>query len=155
MHLYLLRDRRRGWRDGYTSIAIGIFGAWLSCAKLGAMNYYTGDFFDTEAITKAGHEVGAVAGWDLAHAAGERSFGVFVHEKHLADHSILWFAGWCSTDPATRFEMAPSVKHLNSVGSWQPTNPPILSLPRFCAPRQRVASPARSTTRRSVTFQAV
>ncbi|HEX6448936.1 MAG TPA: kynureninase, partial [Trebonia sp.] len=95
-----------------------------------------------------------VVGWDLAHAAGNVPLnlhdlgadwaawcsykylnagagslsGVFVHEKHLADQSIPRFAGWWSTDPSTRFEMAPSVRYMNSADSWQVSNPPILSM---------------------------
>ena len=126
----------------------------IALVLLGAVNYYTGEFFDMEAVTRAGHEAGAVVGWDLAHAAGNVPLnlhdlgadwaawcsykylnagagslsGVFVHEKHLADHSIPRFAGWWSTDPSTRFEMAPSVRYVNSADSWQLSNPPILSM---------------------------
>ena len=126
----------------------------IALILLGAVNYYTGEFFDMEAITKAGHEAGAVVGWDLAHAAGNVPLnlhdlgadfaawcsykylnsgpgslsGVFVHERHLGDHSIPRFAGWWSTDPATRFEMARGVRYKNAVDSWQVSNPPILSM---------------------------
>jgi kynureninase len=134
--------------------AIGDNSNRIALVLLGAVNYYTGEFFDMEAITKAGHEAGAVVGWDLAHAAGNVPLslhdlgadwaawcsykylnsgagslsGVFVHARHLADRSIPRFAGWWSTDPATRFEMAPSVRYANSADSWQLSNPPILSM---------------------------
>ena len=126
----------------------------IALVLIGAVNYYTGEFFDMEAVTRAGHEAGAVVGWDLAHAAGNVPLslhdtgadwaawcsykylnsgpgalaGAFVHSRHLADHGIPRFAGWWSTDPSTRFEMAPSVRYLNSADSWQLSNPPIAAM---------------------------
>ncbi len=129
-------------------------GPRIALVLLGAVNYYSGEFMDIEAITAAGQAAGAVVGWDLAHAAGNVPLqlhdwgvdwaawcsykylnsgpgslaGAFVHERHLADRTLPKFAGWWSTDPATRFQMGPLVAPVDTADSWQVSNPPILAM---------------------------
>jgi kynureninase len=129
-------------------------GERVALVLLGAVNYYSGELLDIAAITAAGHAAGAVVGWDLAHAAGNVPLrlhdsgadwaawcsykylnggpgalaGAFVHERHLADRGLPKFAGWWSTDPATRFQMAPMVTPVDTADSWQLSNPPILAM---------------------------
>jgi kynureninase len=129
-------------------------GDRVAMVLLGAVNYYTGEYFDVETITRAGHSAGAAVGWDLAHAAGNVPLhlhdwgvdwaawcsykylnsgpgslaGAFIHERHLADRSLPKLAGWWSTDPATRFRMGPVVEAVDSADSWQVSNPPILAM---------------------------
>ena len=129
-------------------------GERVALVLLGAVNYFTGELFDIDAITAAGQAAGAVVGWDLAHAAGNVPLrlhdsgadwaawcsykylnagpgslaGVFVHERHLADRGLPKFAGWWSTDQRTRFEMAPVVTPVDTADSWQVSNPPILAM---------------------------
>lgn len=111
--------------------AIKTAGNQLSMVLFGGINYYTGQFFDISSITKAAHEVGAIAAFDLAHVTGnipldlhnwEVDFaawcsykylnagpgatgGYFIHEKHLAHPSINRLAGWWGNDESTRFKM--------------------------------------------------
>jgi kynureninase len=129
-------------------------GSRVALVLLGGVNYYTGEFLDIPTITAAGHAAGAVVGWDLAHAAGNVPLqlhdwdvdwaawcsykylnsgpgslaGAFVHERHLADRSLPKFAGWWSTDPATRFAMGPTVSPVDTADSWQLSNPPIFAM---------------------------
>jgi kynureninase len=129
-------------------------GERVALVLLGAVNYFTGELLDIDAITAAGQAAGAVVGWDLAHAAGNVPLrlhdsgadwaawcsykylnagpgslaGAFVHERHIADRSLPKFAGWWSTDPRTRFQMAPTVTPVDTADSWQLSNPPILAM---------------------------
>ena len=48
-------------------------GDSIAIVIMGGVNYYTGQFYDLEAITQAAHKVGAYAGFDLAHAVGNIS----------------------------------------------------------------------------------
>jgi len=103
----------------------------LALVLFGGINYYTGQLLDIPAITHAAHNVGAVAGWDLAHVAGNiplqlhdwdvdfavwcsykylnagpgATGGVFVHEKHAGNNNTQRLAGWWGNDEKTRFKM--------------------------------------------------
>lgn len=133
--------------------AINHEGGRLALVMLGGVNYYTGQFYDIPAITKAAHDIEAIAGFDLAHAAGNVPLslhdwgvdfacwcsykylnsgpgsiaGAFVHERH-AQTDRPRFAGWWGHDKQSRFKMGPDFKAIDGAEGWQLSNPPILSL---------------------------
>lgn len=63
-------------------------GDSLCCILFPGINYLTGQVFDMAAITKAGHDVGAKVGFDLAHAVGNIKL-------HLHEWGVD-FAAWCT-----------------------------------------------------------
>ena len=134
--------------------AIAREGDALALIVLGNPNYLTGQVFDVEAITRAGHAVGSRVGFDLAHGAGNLALelhnwgpdfavwcnykylnagpgglaGCFVHERHARDPSLHRLAGWWGHDKATRFQMGPNFEPIVGAEGWQLSNPPILQL---------------------------
>ncbi|MFO0831866.1 MAG: kynureninase [Phycisphaerales bacterium] len=133
--------------------AINREGASLALVMLGAVNYLSGQWFDMDTITRAGHAAGASVGWDLAHAAGNVPLrlhdigadfaawcsykylnagpgaiaGAFVHERHHAA-DLPQFAGWWGNDPASRFRMGPEFHPVARADRWALSNPPIFAL---------------------------
>lgn len=63
-------------------------GKSIALVMIGGVNYFTGQLMEMGRITEAGHRVGAVVGWDLAHAAGNVPLNL-----HDWDAD---FACWCS-----------------------------------------------------------
>jgi kynureninase len=134
--------------------AISDNAAELALVMFGGINYYTGQFFDLEAITKAGHQAGAYVGFDLAHAAGNVPLqlhnwdvdfacwcsykyinsspggisGAFVHEKHFNNTELQRFAGWWGYREDKRFEMKPGFKPQPGAEGWQVSCSPVLLL---------------------------
>jgi kynureninase len=121
-----------------------------------AVQFVTGQWFDVPRLTAAAHRVGAVAGFDLAHAAGNVPLalhdwgvdfavwcnykyvsagpgavgGCFVHENHGQNLTLARLAGWWGNDPATRFDMDLQTSFIPRAGAegWQVSNPSILAM---------------------------
>ena len=103
----------------------------LALVLFGGINYYSGQYFDIPAITKATHGAGAIAGFDLAHVAGnipvqlhdwEVDFavwcsykylnagpgavgGAYIHERYAEQPGMIRLGGWWGNEESTRFRM--------------------------------------------------
>lgn len=126
----------------------------LALVFWGGVNYYSGQLFDMKAITAAAHKVGAKAGFDLAHAAGNVYLalhnwnvdfacwcsykylnsgpgaigGVYVHERYHKDDKLPRLAGWWGYEKKSRFEMKKGFIPVQSAEGWQLSTPPFLQM---------------------------
>lgn len=124
-------------------------GESIAVVCMAGVQYYTGQLFDMETITRAARSKGCKVGWDLAHAIGnvrlqlhkwEVDFatwctykylnsgaggisGIFLHDRH-ADDPPKHLLGWWSNNKETRFKMADKVDLAKGADSFRLCNPP-------------------------------
>lgn len=131
--------------------AIESLGDELALVFLGGINYYNGQLLPMKEITEATHRIGALAGFDLAHAIGNVSLslhdwnvdfacwcsykylnggpgavaGAFIHAKHHGSE-VNRLAGWWGYKRNERFMMENRFVPEHDASSWQLSTPSIL-----------------------------
>jgi len=127
-------------------------GPSIALVIFSGVQYYTGQWFPMQSITKAAKAQNCICGWDLAHAIGNVPLslhdwdvdwavwcsykylnsgpggiaGVYVHEKW--DQEKPRHAGWWGHDPSTRFLMPPDFSPIRGAQGLQLSNPSVLGV---------------------------
>jgi kynureninase len=127
-------------------------GEEIALVFIGGVNYYTGHVFDMKRIASAAKQVGALVGFDLAHAIGNVSLqlhnwdvdfacwcsykylnagpgavgGVYIHERYHTDDSIKRLAGWWGYKQEDRFQMHQSFEPESDATGWQLSTPSLI-----------------------------
>lgn len=131
--------------------AIHQHGNELALVFLSGVNYYTGQLFDLFSVAKAARKVGALVGFDLAHAVGNVDLrlhdwdvdfacwcsykylnagpgaiaGAFIHEKHH-QAEINRLEGWWGVKLNERFLMKKNFISSGNAAAWQLSTSPML-----------------------------
>lgn len=133
--------------------AIHTLGDELALVMFPGVQYYTGQLFNLKAISATAHQVGAYAGFDLAHTAGNVPLnlhedqvdfavwctykylnsgpggvgGLFIHENHGKNKEMVRLSGWWGHDAKARFKMDNQINPIPTVDGWQLSNVNIIS----------------------------
>ena len=125
----------------------------LALIFIGGVNYYTGQVFDMEEITKMGHRHNIIVGFDLAHAAGNVELKlhdwkvdfaawcsykylnsgpgnvstIFVHENQIQNNPFR-LSGWWGHEVKNRFELQKKFQPINTAEGWQLSNASVFGM---------------------------
>jgi len=161
-------------REEDVETAIREAGNSLALVLWPGVQFRTGQAFDLAAIATAAHRVGALVGFDLAHAIGnlplelhasEADFavwcsykflnsgpgaigGAFVHERHALDSKCPRLAGWWGHAANSRFEMRAGFVPEPGAPGWALSNPPIFSTAPLIASLELFGEAGMSRLRR-------
>jgi len=148
------REGERLIREEDILAAIHQHGDSLALVLFGGINYYTGQLFDIGGITAAAHKVGALAGFDLAHAVGNVPLqlhdwdvdfavwcsykylnggpgavgGAYVHERFARNREHLRLGGWWGNDEATRFKMEKGFVPKPNAAGWNMSTSQVFNM---------------------------
>ena len=126
----------------------------LALIMFSGVQYYTGQLFDMNAISKEAKANNIIVGFDLAHTVGNIPLqlhdwgvdfatwcsykylnsgpgnvsGIFVHQKHSNDNQLPRFAGWWGHNEEERFKMEKGFKHMQGADGWLVSNDNVLGL---------------------------
>ncbi|VDN03204.1 unnamed protein product [Thelazia callipaeda] len=133
-------------------------GDMIAVIWFSSIHYYTGQLFDIERITKAGHEKGCLVGWDLAHAfvniplslhdwdvdfacwctykyscSGAGGIGGFFVHKRFENDKRDRMLGWWSHKMESRFIMDNQMDLDEGAAGYRISNPPMMLVVPFIA----------------------
>ena len=154
-HLVELQGEAPGgvFDEGEVEAAIAREGDRLALVLWPGVQYRTGQAFDGARLARAAHAVGALAGFDHAHAIGNLPLtlqaddadfavwcsykylnagpgavgGCYVHPRHTRGDGRQGLAGWWGHEAATRFRMEPDFVRAPGAAGFALSNPPIFS----------------------------
>jgi kynureninase len=146
------RDGEDLIREADVEAALQRDGERIALVLWPGVQYLTGQAFDLARIARAAHAVGALAGFDLAHAVGNMPFplragaadfavwcsykylnagpgalgGCFVHRRHF-DSARPRLVGWWGHDLASRFDMPHDFRAAVGAAGFQVSNQSVLA----------------------------
>eukprot|EP00416_Gambierdiscus_australes_P022112 CAMPEP_0171064994 /NCGR_PEP_ID=MMETSP0766_2-20121228/6600_1 /TAXON_ID=439317 /ORGANISM="Gambierdiscus australes, Strain CAWD 149" /LENGTH=479 /DNA_ID=CAMNT_0011521065 /DNA_START=47 /DNA_END=1486 /DNA_ORIENTATION=+ len=132
--------------------AIGAAGDSVAVVMFSGIQYYTGQLFEMDRISRAARAKGCVVGFDLAHAAGNAPLqlhdwgcdfacwctykylnagpgniaAAFVHERHASSEFPGRLHGWWGHRRSDRFEMEHTFIPSPGAQAFMLSNPPVL-----------------------------